>query len=283
MIMKFRRLNLFAFAAIWAVVWLAAMSGAHAVTVTELQQRLKAGDQMTLIDVRSTRQFEEGHIPGAINIPASLCAQKHLPPLGKVIVYDAGLGLTQPDEAAAALGAKKGISVEILDGGYAAWQSLQTVTTRGRGMKAEKYNYISYADLKAAKPDEIVLVDLREQRSSFSPNASKVAGASTNQPLTDLSREFPGLHQSKLPIESKAVKSSGGKGPPPLLVLIDNGDGKAQRMVKTLKSQGVKRYVILAGGELILARHGQAGLERNSPGHPFLKSFSSATNTPTTK
>ena len=37
--------------------------------------------------------------------------------------------------------------------------------------------------------------------------------------------------------------------------------------------------VILAGGELILARHGQAGLERNSPGHPSLKSLSSNTLT----
>ena len=109
---------------------------ADGVTVADLQKRLAQGEKLTVIDVRSTPQFQQDHIPGAINVPAQLCPQKHLPPLGKVVVYDAGLGLTQPDDAAVALAAKPGITVEILEGGFAAWEASQSITTRGAGMNA---------------------------------------------------------------------------------------------------------------------------------------------------
>jgi rhodanese-related sulfurtransferase len=246
------------------------------VTVAGLRERLAQGSPITVVDVRSTAQFSAGHIPGAINIPASLCALKHLPPLGKVVVYDAGLGLSQPDGAAAALAAKPGITVEILEGGFAAWESAQALTTRGRGMKAEVVNYISYADLKAAKADEVLLVDLRELPVANSHSQGTQAGVPSVQPLTDLALEFPGLRQSHSPFQSESVSRVAGVGSsaPLLLVLIDNGDGKARNMSQILKAQGVKRYAILAGGELILARHGQSGLERNSPGSRLLKAAS---------
>ena len=61
------------------------------------------------------------------------------------------------------------------------------------------------------------------------------------------------------------MKTKAATSTPPLLVLIDNGDGVAQTMARTLKANGLKRYVILTGGELILSRQGQAGLQRSSP------------------
>jgi hypothetical protein len=48
-----------------------------------------------------------------------------------------------------------------------------------------------------------------------------------------------------------------------LLVLIDSGDGKADEMARALKANGNKRFVILAGGEEMLARKGKAGLQRS--------------------
>ena len=49
----------------------------------------------------------------------------------------------------------------------------------------------------------------------------------------------------------------------PLLVLIDNGDGTAEVMARRLKASGDSRYAILAGGELVLSRNGQSGLQRS--------------------
>ena len=51
-------------------------------------------------------------------------------------------------------------------------------------------------------------------------------------------------------------------GVPALIILIDSADGTAQKRARALKAGGVRRYAILAGGELILARHGQPGLQR---------------------
>ncbi|MEG0384470.1 MAG: rhodanese-like domain-containing protein [Solibacillus sp.] len=42
------------------------------ITTTELQQRLEAGEQINLIDVREVGEVQEGHIPGIVNIPLGL-------------------------------------------------------------------------------------------------------------------------------------------------------------------------------------------------------------------
>jgi len=51
-------------------------------------------------------------------------------------------------------------------------------------------------------------------------------------------------------------------GLPALVILIDSADGAAQEAARALKAGGARRYAILAGGELILARHGQPGMQR---------------------
>lgn len=41
-------------------------------TTYDLQQRIEAGKQPHILDVRETDEFEAGHIPGALNIPLSI-------------------------------------------------------------------------------------------------------------------------------------------------------------------------------------------------------------------
>ena len=43
-----------------------------------------------------------------------------------------------------------------------------------------------------------------------------------------------------------------------LYVLVDNGDGQAEKVVRRLHAAGVKRVAILTGGEQALRRQGQA-------------------------
>src|SRR5579862_6436869 len=97
-----------------AGLWIALAGMASAISPDQARQQLAAGQKITLIDVRPTGLFQVSHIPNAINVPASLVAQKQLPPLGRVIVYDGGLGPDTARAAAAALGLKKGISAEVL-------------------------------------------------------------------------------------------------------------------------------------------------------------------------
>lgn len=39
------------------------------ISVTELDMRLKQGERLQMIDVRSPQEFDEGHIPGSVNVP----------------------------------------------------------------------------------------------------------------------------------------------------------------------------------------------------------------------
>jgi rhodanese-related sulfurtransferase len=214
---------------------------------------LAASDKPTIIDLRQNGFFAAGHIPGAINIPAILCPVKNLPPLGKVVVYSDGLGLRGSadfQKAVTALSQKPGITVDVLSGGYAAWQSASALTTAGPGLKTEKLNYISYSELQAADPAGVMLLDLRKPTKEVLKNASS---------LTDLSREFPGRSLA----HSESSLAAPGSSSSRVLVLVDSVDGTAEATARSLKVRGVRNYVILMGGELAIQRKGKLGSERS--------------------
>ncbi len=234
---------------------------ASAVSPAELQKQLAAGQPLTLVDIRSRAAFQAGHIPNAINLPAPLVAQKQLPPLGKVVVYDDGLGPDTAAAAAAALNAKPGIEASALDGGFAAWESTHTAaSTRAAGLAPEELPTISYAQLKHAETNNVVLVDLRTTSATAGAAFGKSAAAAA--PLSDLAVEFPHARIVKSTVVPAAAKLVAGATTPPLLVLIDNGDGRSQEAARALKANGVKRFAILLGGEEMITRKGQPGLNR---------------------
>ncbi|MHB8519119.1 MAG: rhodanese-like domain-containing protein [Limisphaerales bacterium] len=235
---------------------------ALAISFAEVQRRLDAGETITFVDVRANAFFQKGHIPGAINIPGGLVSQKNLPPLGRVVVYDDGLGHNAAEVAVSALNQKLGITAEVLDGGFATWEMAQAATTRGGGMKPEELPLITYAQLKEAPSGDVVLVDLRQ----VGPDSAGKSALAASQPaLTDLRAEFPNVRVTRSAFAVPAAKktsSPASSASPPLLVLIDSGNGAAQATARALKANGVKRFVILVGGEEILARKGQPGLQR---------------------
>jgi rhodanese-related sulfurtransferase len=261
---------------------LLACSTALAITPDELQKELARPNPPTVIDVRPVELFSQGHIHNAINIPASLCPQKTLPRLGRVIVY--GDGFTGAEQKALdALNAKPGIQTELLAGGYSAWETEQRATTGNRGLSPEKVQYITYAQLKDTTSN-VVLVDLRKQpaaKKKSAGDAAKGASEEAPAPLTDLATAFPGkpVTQSPHQLPAKANgKAAAAPGTPPLLVLIDNGDGSAQETARQLRAQGNTRVLILAGGEAIIARQGERGLQRaGSSPENFNNALSGAT------
>lgn len=231
---------------------------AGAMSPQDLQKIVAAGEPITIIDLRSEALFQESHIPNAINIPAVLVPRKNLPPLGRVVVYDDGLGQEAAKNSAAALNRMNGIQAEVLDGGLAAWEQSAAHTTAAAGLSPESTPVITYDRLKRTSPEEVVLVDLR--RPSAAPGQSRQA-AGDPAPLSDLTAEFPNTPIIKSPFTSPPARRQSGSVPP-LLVLIDNGNGAAQESARALKANGVKRFAILAGGEEIIARKGRPGLQR---------------------
>ena len=242
------------------------VSGGEPISASEVKRRMDAGEKLTLIDVRPNTVFQAGHIPGAINVPAALAPQKQLPPLGEVVVYDGGLGVETAAQTAVALNQKPGINARVLEGGFASWESVErSATTKGAGLKPEETPFITYADLAKVQSEDVVLVDLRKEPKQVRQSA---AGSETEapEPLTDLKKEFGkvrGVTRSPFDVP-QSRQSSGGASATPLLVLIDNGDGSAQAAARTLKANGITRYVILAGGEAMIARKGRTGSGRAS-------------------
>ena len=231
----------------------------RAMNVDNAQARLAAGN-VTLIDIRSNTMFRKEHIPGAINIPAGLCAARHIPPLGEVIVYGDGLDTAETERAAAALGSKPGLTVEILDGGYPAWRDINGLTTRPSGITPEEINYITYQKLKEISNNNkrLVFMDLRLQ--------SKGAAKSERAPV-DLAAEFPGIPLRSSPfhggLEAKGlVPADISADSGAMYILIDSGDGRAEKTARELKAAGITSFAILAGGDEIVARQGRPGREK---------------------
>lgn len=245
-----------------AVAGLLAWAGlaplAHALTVEELRDALAGGQRVTLIDIRPNVQFANGHIPGAMNIPAKLATRKRLPALGTVIVYGDGYHTPVTQQAAAELGAKPGIEVEILEGGYAAWSSGGRMTSQSKGFRKHAEKFLTLAEVKdiAVAEPNLVLVDLR---------SSDVGG--------DLLDEFP----NTMILESRGQKRAKSRSGKPgqgkvrlkpflrqgkadnrlLFVLVDDGDGRAEKAALRMRAAGVSRLAILAGGQLAI----EAGVE----------------------
>src|SRR5437764_1212861 len=85
-----------------------------------------------------------------------------------------------------------------------------------------------------ARPNPPTVIDVRKdpaQRKKTTGSDAKAASEENLVPLTDLSVAFPGKPITKsphqLPAQSKG-KAAAAPATPPILVLIDNGDGSAQ-------------------------------------------------------
>lgn len=236
---------------------------AHAISPAEVKQKLQAGEKITFVDLRSRSRFQAGHIPNAINIPAVVVAEKQLPSLGLVVAYDDGLGPDTAGAAVASLNARPGITALAMEGGFAAWESYGSAeSTRAAGLSAEELPVITYQDLLKAQSNNVVLVDLRN---SHAQQKTAGAKAAPGRPMTDLASEFPRAKVVRSPDAASGPVAARAAAPgqvPPLLVLIDNGDGAAQEMARKLKAGGNARFVILAGGEEMIVRKGEPGLER---------------------
>lgn len=252
----------------------------YAITSAELRGLMDADESVTVIDVRSENLYSVGHIPNAINIPERVLAFVNLPPIGRVVVYGAGVGTEKMDKAVALLNEKEGITAEALEGGYAAWESAKGTTTQPPGFQPEKLNYVTYQSLEEIDEPNLVLVDLRKADEVPTGRLTRQGEEiMESEPLTPLAEKFPGRAVVKSPFDVPAVAQSSTGGAsgglqrmseeppiPPVMVLIDSGDGSAEKMARMLKANGVRRVIILAGGEEILKRDGEPGLMRMGAG-----------------
>lgn len=126
-----------------------------------LQNMLKEGSSLWLIDIRDPHTFASGHIEGAINIPAESLKVKSFPQNRMLVLADDSLGLRNARETADALAAKGYEKVYLLEGGIGTWKlegyPYVESKSEGRGVTA--------GELKWALANNVSLkiYDMREE------------------------------------------------------------------------------------------------------------------------
>lgn len=99
-----------------------AKNSLEVLNMEELLDRMKSKN-VILLDVRPTDEFEKGHIPGAIHVPANELMKKlkKLPKTKEYIVYCRGPFCVFADEAIHVL-TKNGYKAKRLEQGFADWK-----------------------------------------------------------------------------------------------------------------------------------------------------------------
>lgn len=280
---------------------------ANAITPQELEELIQTGEPPVLIDLRPRAAFEAGSLPNAMNMSLREALEKPLS--GHVVFFDEGLGADRAGAAAEALAGKNNaIQADRLAGGYAGWLDIHGQTGERPGLKPVSVRYVSYQQLTGSMADnanDVVLIDLRPQPAMKSAAVGapvRLTGPrpdiSSDSTEIDLKNELPGYRVSRelprratrktgiMTLQSQAVSDaengSASGAPTPLYVLIDSGDGTAEKTAARLRADGYSRVVVLAGGETIIKRRGKEGLIRRGPGAGLSgKSLSHNPNTAT--
>ncbi len=264
--------RLFVNSLIFIVIWILTTSYSAASTPAQLREQLDNKEQITVIDIRLPSQYRAGHIPGAINIPASVIKNKHLANFGKVVLYGSGLGRENVEQIAADLRSNPGTEVDVLVGGYAAWLDAGGVYAAKPGLRKPQVEFITYNELKKHNKGNMVFVDMRKSKSSRNKNAMAVNSLipATND---NLFAEFPGVQIINNPFAQQtplSLQSADSRNESPVYVLVDSGDGSARKMAWALKANGNRKVLVLLGGEEMMKRRGRTGLQRMGPGAGLL-------------
>ena len=92
------------------------------VSRTELLDRLRAG-AAAVLDVRPEDEFQQGHLPGALNIPLEQLERRlaELPPDREIVAYCRGPWCVLSFEAVAAL-RQRGFQARRLEDGFPEWK-----------------------------------------------------------------------------------------------------------------------------------------------------------------
>ena len=223
---------------------------AHAINALALEQEIDSNQKITIIDVRPNAIYRKNHIQNAINIPVSIIERKRLPPLGRVVVYDDGIDIELLEKAVNALNAKPGIQAEALQGGYGAWSARHSVVQRQKGVSSSQTRNLTYQALQkmSLRSDALVLIDLRmsAEQESLAEHFPDVRVYDPIDRVDENSnRQVDSYILQTIPKNNRKV-----------LILIDDGDGFAEKVAHKLHAAGTKRLVILTGGEQALRTRG---------------------------
>ena len=251
-----------------------------AVTPADLAARMARNEALFIIDVRAAIAYQNGHVPGAMNIPLGLLPHKPIPVAQPVIVYGDGLGVIDDRQALAVIRAKPGVRAEVIEGGFAAWLSETRLSTAAPGVGPERLPGITYDQLVAAVKGDMVLVDVRGTAApATAAGAPRKERQVSAEPAADLLVEFAakigvpvvGVGGSPAAAQAPGVAAAPARAAAPastgarsgrLLVLVADNEAEAAETARQLRASGNYRFTILIGGTESIRHEGRVGSGR---------------------
>jgi rhodanese-related sulfurtransferase len=152
---------------------------------------VKEGSGLWLVDVRIASAFDQGHIEGAVNIPADLLKVRNLPKTKIIVLTDDALGLQNARKGAEILLKKGYEKVFILEGGLPAWQA-EMLPATGKGqsnLRPVMWDELAWARTNSIRMRLFDLRDKDERIKAPVEEASELKGATLNERLAALKAE----------------------------------------------------------------------------------------------
>lgn len=230
-----------------ASAFAAEKSGWHWIKADKVQEMLKEGSGLWLIDVRNSMAYEAEHIEGSVNIAAVSLAYKKFPPKRTLIVADDSLGLKAAKEAAELLIKNGHERVYILEGGVIAWEldgyPFAKISPFIRGVNAEEFRW-ALSNKVALK-----IFDMRgaiEREKGKVQNSEPVEGNNISEKIERL----------KETLKKGQSKDLAGKLKKPRTVILvfsasEDAQGITEKLIRETKSD--IRYLI-GGYETMFAK-----------------------------
>lgn len=98
----------------------------------ELKEMLGLDEPPVVVDVREPEDYAEGHVPGAINLPASEWLSLKGLTKGKLnVVYCYSIGC-QLSHKASAFFSQRGFPVKQMEGGFELWKESELPVEKGK-------------------------------------------------------------------------------------------------------------------------------------------------------
>ncbi len=191
---------------------------------TKVQNMLKEGSGLWLIDVRGSNAYDIEHIEGSVNVPANYLQYKKFPLNKRLVLVDDSLGLKTAKEAVEMLVKNGYESVYILEGGLTFWrfEGHPVVGQRSliRGVSADELRWAIQNEIPLTIYDMRGRQGLEKDRIQ---NSEPVLGNSINERVEKL-KEL--LHKE----ESKDITNKLTK--PRTIVLILSGPEDAAGLIE---------------------------------------------------
>lgn len=222
-------------------------SGWQWIDRVRLQEMLRAGSGLWLIDIRSPGSYDAEHIEGAVNISYASLRHKRFPVNKTLVLIDDSLGQMMAKEAAGMLVKRGYRRVFILKGGVVSWRlEGYPVVTGSLSVKG-----VTPEELKQALSEGIPLriFDLRpyhERRKGKIPGSVFIEGSDIRERMERLKELFKDRADSGL--------SGRLKSPQTVVLIFSASDDATEYTWRILRDiRGDIRYLI-GGYEAFTAR-----------------------------